>query len=191
MPDRLTQEELFRRAAAAVAYDPESGALTWLPKPGNSHGAKVWNPRLAGKEAGTITAKGYRKLQFEFAGDRKVYRVMAHRLAWFIVHGALPIGDVDHINRDRLDNRIENLRDVPASLNQRNAKLRRDNTSGISGVTWSARDKRWRAAVWVDGQMAYLGKYIDKEAANTVVQDFRRKNGFTEHHGKRNADDVR
>jgi hypothetical protein len=75
--------------------------------------------------------------------------------------------DRDHINRDKLDNRRENLRLVSRSINIMNAGPRRDNTSGIRGVSWNESRKRWRAAIQIDGKQVHLGRFktLDEAAA--------------------------
>ena len=80
--------------------------------------AARWNSRYAGKECGTIDDKGYRRINLRFAG-RAHFKIRVHRLAWFISFGSLPTGEIDHINQNKADNRLSNLRDVPKSINQR------------------------------------------------------------------------
>lgn len=115
-------------------YDPETGLLTWKPRPLDMFGGDVricgtWNTRYAGKEAlGSVDAQGYK------TGHINSMYVKAHRVAWKMLHGVDPSGQIDHINGSRADNRGANLRDVCQSGNQRNAGLRHDNKSGHAGV---------------------------------------------------------
>lgn len=102
-----------------LSYDRETGGFFWRKRSGS---------QCAGNKAGTVSADGYVKIKI----TGKMF--MAHRLAWLFTYGDWPRGEIDHINGDRADNRISNLRDVSRSANQRNAKRRRDNTSGITGV---------------------------------------------------------
>ncbi|WP_213082206.1 HNH endonuclease signature motif containing protein [Escherichia coli] len=102
----------------------------------DSRTCKVWNTRIAGKRAGGISAQGYVEIQI------KGSRYKAHRLAWCLVHGDIPTDmQVDHINHDRTDNRIENLRLVDNQGNQKNSSIRKDNIGGCTGVTlkWSTK----------------------------------------------------
>jgi len=71
---------------------------------------------------------------------RKTYA--AHRVAWFLHHGAWPMGEIDHINGNAQDNRIANLRDVTHKENTRNMKRRSDNTSGITGISYHTKIKK-------------------------------------------------
>ena len=130
----LTQERLKE----VLNYDPETGVFTWARK----------GPGVAfGKRAGSFTSEGYRRVTI----DKKEYR--AARLAWLYVYGEWPSEVVDHINRDRSDDRIRNLRDVPARVNSKN--------NGSVGVCWVKAKKKWQAFI---GNV-YLGQFEDFDAA--------------------------
>jgi len=115
----ITHEELLR----CLSYDADTGVFKWKAcnKPN-------WNARYAGTIAGTVSDNGY--LIISLRG----FRYRAHRLAWYYVNGSMPCGDIDHLNRDRLDNRICNLRDVGRSVNLKNSSLRGRNKTGVCGV---------------------------------------------------------
>lgn len=89
------------RLRSIIRYHPDTGHLYWIG---------------TGERAGAIQDKGYRTIEV----DGKAY--YAHRIAWFHHYGKWPEEDLDHINRSRDDNRIENLRDVSRSENNRNRK---------------------------------------------------------------------
>lgn len=76
--------------------------------------------------------------------------------------------DVDHINRNKLDNRRENLRLVDHSTNMHNRPKQANNTSGLKGVSWDASRSKWKAAIQVRGQQVYLGRFLTKEDAHTA-----------------------
>lgn len=97
-----------------VEYDPETGFLTWKPRDGNAR----FNSKLAGKPALAQPSKGYR------TGRIKGKNYKAHRAAWAVTHGEWPQGQIDHINGDRSDNRLSNLRAVSQSENGKNQKTR-------------------------------------------------------------------
>lgn len=86
---------------------------------------------------------------------------LAHRLAWLFVHGYLPEHQVDHINRIRDDNRIENLREVSRSCNLRNTGNFVNNTSGVKGVYWNKGKNKWHAQIRINLKMKHLGYYDD------------------------------
>ena len=171
-----------------VAYDPETGKLTWLARgPGHFEGtakrtpewlAKWWNTRYAGKEAfQNVEAYGCK------AGRILGKTVKAHRVAWAIAHGEWPCHTIDHINGDPADNRIANLRDVPIAQNARNKGLYSNNTSGHHGVAWYKPYGRWVSTIRVDGKKRHLGYFDDLDAA---IAARRAAEGadFHENHGR-------
>lgn len=89
------------------------------------------------------------------------HRYLSHRIAWLYVHGKLPDNDIDHINCNRADNRFSNLRDVARFVNNQNRRrARADNmSSGLTGVTWHAHSRKWRARITLHGREYRLGLY--------------------------------
>lgn len=173
--------ELAARAAKMVDYNPETGVMVWREKQGGKDSSR-WNARYSGKECGTLEVTGYRRLLFRFEIG-KTFKIRAHRLAWFIVHGVMPSGEIDHINQKKADNRISNLRDVPKKLNQRNVRRKRSNTSGVTGVTWHKQHRKWCAQVNFDGKHRHVGLFKELDDAETAIRKFRAQHGFTEIHG--------
>jgi hypothetical protein len=116
-------------------YNAETGLLFWKPRPremfkGNDlRICNTWNTRYAGKEAlGHVDPHGYK------VGHLASMACKAHRVIWKLAFGQEPVGQIDHLNGLRNDNRIANLRLVDQGINQRNAGLRADNKSGHAGV---------------------------------------------------------
>lgn len=181
--DDKTLLELAAKAAGMVDYNAESGSMRWRPKGDDQKDAARWNARYAGKECGTVDDKGYRRIFLRFFVG-KIFKIRAHRLAWLIVHGKLPDGEIDHINQDKLDNRIANLRDVTKGINQRNRTRNGSNTSGIAGVTWHKQRGKWCAQASVSGKHHHIGLFEDIACAETAVRKFRAERGFTENHGR-------
>ncbi|HYD58974.1 MAG TPA: HNH endonuclease signature motif containing protein [Noviherbaspirillum sp.] len=95
-------------------------------------------------------------------------RFRAHRLAWLYVCGEWPKNEVDHINGVRSDNRIANLRDVSRRTNNENRREAQCNnrSSGLLGVTWSGRHKKWAASIRVNRKNKHLGLWETKEEAH-------------------------
>jgi hypothetical protein len=116
-------------------------------------------------KVGTVDASGVKssvKLYLRVYFDGKL--VYAHRLIWAIVAGE-QAKDVDHIDRDGLNNKWANLRSVSHSVNGRNQKMHSTNTSGSSGVSYRKDSNKWRARIMVDGAEKNLGTFKDKQAA--------------------------
>jgi len=95
----------------------------------------------------------------------------AHRLIWLYVYGEMP-KEIDHINGDRQDNRLENLRSVTRSQNQFNKAMAQNNTSGYRGVSWHKKSQQWVIRVCANGKS--MVKYVkDLELAGLVAEEMR------------------
>ena len=141
-----------------LKYDPLTGVFTRLTKTTRS---KV------GDEAG-CSCRGYRRIHIDG------FDYQAHRLAWFYVYGEWPKYDIDHINGNRSDNRIANLRDVPKGINIQNQKSAHPGSeSGLLGVSWNK--TKWRAKITLNGQIKYLGHYDDKYEAHEAYLKAKRQ----------------
>ena len=150
----LTQErirELLRHES--------NGNFYWLVD--RNHRAR------AGDEAGTLHPSG----AIVISVDGKIYK--AHRLAWLYHNGYLPQKQIDHINRNRRDNRIENLRLVTNSQNSMNKGRHPMNKSGVKGVCWESRKKRWKAEVWKENKCHFGGYHKTIDAARIAVEKLR------------------
>ena len=139
-------------------------------------GQLIWKVRRSSKQrVGQVAGCYYRSTGYLYVGvDYKQYLV--HRLIWLHVHGEWPEHVVDHINGVRIDNRIENLRDVTQTGNMRNMRrAHSDNMySGLLGVTY---DKRWRcfkARISVDGRSRHIGNFATEEAAHRAFVEAKR-----------------
>ena len=160
----MTQEELKKY----LRYDPEEGKFY--------HVQKRRGVRDVTKPVGTVD-KDYLRIKLQ----NQLYR--AHRLAWLHEKGYVSDKEViDHINHDKLDNRIVNLRSVPQSINSKNLSKPKNNTSGYSGV-FKDRDK-WRSKITVNGKTKYLGTYKTKDEALKARVEAAKKYKFHENHGK-------
>jgi hypothetical protein len=99
--------------------------------------------------------------------DRKNY--LGHRLAWFYVNGVWPVGDIDHINGNRSDNRIANLRDVAVSINRQNlGRATSRSKTGRLGVFFNTHGLPFRAAIHIHGRQIHLGNFATVEDASAA-----------------------
>lgn len=141
-------------------YNSETGELRWRIKP-----CQRMN---AGDIAGCINGDGYLQVAF------KATRYPAHRVIWLYVYGEWPDGMVDHINGVRTDNRIANLRNVSAAMNQHNRRhLAKNNTSGFTGVRWF--QNAWRAGIWLGGKYHFIGYFKTAEEAGAAYVEAKRR----------------
>ncbi|RLG71832.1 MAG: HNH endonuclease [Thermoprotei archaeon] len=113
--------------------------------------------------------------------DKKHY--LAHRLAWFYINGVMPTF-IDHIDGNRSNNAISNLREVSSQENQRNLTIASNNTSGTTGVSFNKERSKWEAKIQVDGKTIHLGRYLDKEDAILARKQGEVKYNFHKNHGK-------
>lgn len=131
------------------------------------------NPRAqAGQVSGSVSRGGY--LRTQVAG--KLY--YNHRLVWFMFHGTWPKA-LDHVNGNKLDNRIENLRECNQAQNMQNVSNKKSNTTGVKGVGWRPTKGKYRARIVVDGKEICVGHYLTLEEAAAAVREAR-----TKYHGE-------
>jgi hypothetical protein len=140
-----------------LSYDQKTGKFTWLPRPleqfADEAKGRSWNTRYAGKTAGFNHAKGYRQIAID---DMKF---MEHRVAWLMVFGSLPPADIDHIDGNRSNNRIANLRAATRAENLWNAQMSRSNTSGAKGVGWDTSRGKFEAHITYRYKKHHLGRF--------------------------------
>lgn len=126
-----------------MALDPSTGVLTWIVAP---------NLRVKpGDPAGCLNPQGYLVVQI------KSRRYNAHRVVWALHHGSWPVGQIDHINGLRADNRVSNLRDVTVAENAQNRTPK--------GFSWHKLSKKWESRICVNGRVLYLGRFDDMALA--------------------------
>lgn len=121
-----------------------------------------------GSKAGTVNKDGYVKVTI----DNKKYQ--AHRIIFMMQHGYLP-KEIDHINCNPSDNRIENLREVTRNQNRYNVVGYKNNTSGVKGVIKNKRLNKWEVSINVNGKRKYFGIFKDFELAELVAMEARDK----------------
>lgn len=160
-----------------IDYNPDTGKMYWRVAIGRR--VKV------GAEIGGIDCHGYRKVKI------KGRTYLVHRLAWKLTYGVWPSNEIDHLDGNRLNNSLSNLRDVTKTMNQRNSRRRADNSSGIVGVSQIYHPTKYWMAQWFDGEKKSkwfsVAKY-GEEAAKQMAIDYRAARvkelgGYTERHG--------
>lgn len=145
----------FERLREVLSYEPITGEFRWRASLGR-------RPVKAGDVAGFLR-NGY----WTIGLDDRDYP--AHRLAWLYVYGVWPTGQIDHMNGKRTDNRLANLRDVTGAINSQNQRRPRiDNTTGLLGVGYDKRRKKFRAQIQTNGVNRFLGRFSTAEEAHAV-----------------------
>lgn len=158
-----------------ISYCCKTGVMLWKPR----HSDKRWTTRYAGKPALANEKKGY------LSGCIAGHFVLAHRAAWAMHFNAWPSGEIDHINGDRTDNRIKNLRNVSPRENNRNRATPRTNTSGIMGVARDPENKsKWRASICDRGCTRIIGRFYCLGLAIKARKQREKELGFHENHGR-------
>lgn len=150
------------RLTAALSYDPRDGLFRWIAPPNQS----IRRGEVAG-------SKHPRYGYIRIGVDGRYY--MAHRLAWLYVCGRWPEHHIDHINGDRADNRIENLRDVTSSVNSQNQRKAHPNNKGSGLLGVSQNHWKWTARIKVGGRQLNLGTYDAPEEAHAAYLTAKRQ----------------
>lgn len=161
IPDAAVLRQLLR-------YEPETWKLFWLPRPREMFKSEnsflTWNSRFSGKEAFTyVDHAGYK------TGNILSVKNYAHRIIWTMENGGIPHGKhIDHINGDKTDNRMSNLRLATQAENNRNSCLRSDNKIGVKGVSWLSSRNKFVADICVNGARKRIGYFDTKEEAKAA-----------------------
>lgn len=150
--EKNKSEELIdvKNISDYLDYNSETGIFVWRVKTKTSN---------VGDVAGNANWRGYVSI---WIANKRYY---AHRLAWAFCNGSWPIGDIDHINEDKSDNRIVNLRVASRSENMFNRGCNKNNTSGMKGVVFCKTTNRWRAQMMVNRKSVNIGRFKTREAA--------------------------
>lgn len=165
-----------------LRYEPETGKLFWRARDrawfATDRSCNSWNSKFSGKEA--ISHKDGDKY---LCGSVLGAQVRAHRVVMAMHLGRWP-SEVDHVNGNKTDNRLLNLREVCHGDNSRNFPRSKVNKSGRTGVSWDAKRGKWYAYIRHDYAVKNLGRYDDIEDAIKARREAERKHGFHENHGR-------
>ena len=156
---RVRDDLAAAEVASVLRYDPDTGEFRWI-------GRRSLRVR-DGDRAGSLSSRGYWCIRIGGVNYQ------AHRLAWLLVHGAWPNGEIDHVNGIKTDNRLENLREASRELNTRNLRTaKRTNRVGLLGV--SRDGSKWRASIRLGGRNVYLGRFSDPGSAHRAHVEAKR-----------------
>lgn len=151
----------FEQINEQLAYDPETGAITWrLSKKGNSG-------------AGTSAGCNHPALGYVLIGVLR-QRLYGHRIAWLLTHGHWPEHQIDHINGNRADNRLANLRECSHAENQQNGLARR-NRHGYPGVDQDPKTGKYRSRVVIGGVKHNMGGFDSPEQAHNAYLEAKQR----------------
>lgn len=152
----------YAEVDALLSYDIASGNLIWKPRSREAFKSQrafsTWTSKHAGKAAFKLDKDGYRRGQLLGRG------CAAHRLAWLLHYGEWPSLSIDHIDGDRDNNRIENLRLATPAENSAN-RAGQNKTSTYKGVCYCPRGNVWRASVVKDGKQVFHQVFRDEVEA--------------------------
>lgn len=146
-----------------LEYNPDTGVFKWR---------RTAKGRRLDLSPGTVNDSGYLMITIGWR------RWRAHRLAWLYMHSVWPSNQIDHINGNRLDNRLCNLREVDYVLNGQNKKKgTARNKSGFLGVDFRPQfvERKWRATIFYNGKQKHIGMYQTPEEASRAYLEAKRK----------------
>lgn len=169
-----------------IEYNPCDGFLYWKERPEidgeDNHAVASFNRRRAGKRIDSKpmkNASGNSYKRVKINGESYLY----HRVCWALAKNEQPIY-IDHINGDGTDNRIENLRSVEITENNRNLRKNRLNTSGYMGVNrYGKGPDRWVAYIWISNRQINLGVFDTKAEAVAARRAAEKVEGYHKNHG--------
>ena len=130
-------------------YNPETGEFVWKKRRG---GRKL-------SRAGGVQKSGYHTICIDY----KSYQ--SHQLAWLYVHGYFPENDIDHRDKNPSNNIMSNLREISRPCNIRNSLISKNNSSGVTGVSFDESRNKWAACISVNYKTIHLGRYKDFDEA--------------------------
>lgn len=157
--ERKLSKELLRER---LDYDPLTGIFTWKPR---ANYPRNWNTKYAGKTAGSLSGKGYILIKLTIDGKRGTF--LASRLAFIYMEDRCP-PMVDHKDRNRQNDRWENLRGATRSQNAHNSRMQSNNKSGFKGVDFVKGRDKWRAMICFNRRPKCLGYFSSPEEAHAA-----------------------
>jgi len=163
-------------------YDQATGALYWRYRSISSfksvRDAEAWNSRYCNTEAGS-NLKGYMRISIAGYG-----RFLTHRIIYKIASGGKDPDLIDHIDGNPSNNLLHNIRSVDHGENSRNSSISNINTSGVRGVCWDKKSRKWRATITFHRKFKHIGHYDTLESAVAARKSMEHDLGFHPNHGR-------
>ncbi len=153
-----------------LSYCEESGLMYWVKKPSNRVNI--------GELAGTVNRQGYLVVTV------RRQKIQGHRVAWLLHHGKWPKHQIDHVDGNRSNNRISNLRDATHVQNMQNTAMFRNNRSGCMGVRWNNKSSRWVSFIGHGGKRISLGTHTSLLEAAARRKSREISLGYHPNHGR-------
>jgi len=149
-------------------YNPIEGSFVWRKSIGSAK---------AGNKAGYIHHMGYHYIGIKGEAHS------LHRLAWIYSNGSIPEGkEIDHLNGNKSDNRLANLRTASRSMNCKNSRMYKSNASGLTGVALA--DGAYTARIQTNGKAIHLGRYDNIFDAACARRSAELRYNFSGRHGR-------
>lgn len=150
-------------------YSPTAGTLTWRRRPlrhfKKSRDSIAWNSKMARKVAGTRRIRE-RGIYIGVSVNKSIF--LAHRIIWKMMTGEDPVFDVDHKDRNGVNNVWDNLRLATSVQNRANSKRQNNNTSGFKGVRRVGNGERFTTRIFINGRNLHLGTFFSAEEAHAA-----------------------
>jgi hypothetical protein len=177
----------IKRLHECFELDADTGTLTWKARPlhhfMSAKSQKIHHTKYAGKKVGAISVQGYRVVRVTWDGKRQP-EWKQHRIVWAMHYGQWPTKNIDHIDGNRANNAIKNLREATHQENSRNLRMPKNNTSGHIGVNFHKQSGKWMAYIKANGKWVYLKTHANIEDAIAARQAAEIKYGYHKNHGR-------
>lgn len=173
----MQQNEVDSFLQENLRFDPLTGKIWWAKQ--NQSG----RPRQLDVPLGKLNRDGYLAFDIRLPGSLKTKKLLNHRVGWFLYYGVWPESFLDHVNGERVDNKIANLRNATMKQNNQNRRGYSKSSSSYKGVSWE-QNRFWKASIYDCGSNKRLGNFVLEEdaaraydkAAKLIFGDFARLN---------------
>ena len=159
-----------KRLKELLSYNYETGVFTWKVSRGKAN---------KGMDANSVNGLGY--IQIGIDGKR----YLGHRLAWLYMNSEMPEKQIDHINHNKRDNRIVNLRNADYTINSRNVPIQKNNKTGIVGVAYCKINKSYQVTIYDKGVKVYNRRHKLFIDAVKIRKSLEVKYGYHKNHGEK------